>query len=119
MRYFIIFSITLIISLLLIFYPRNYLMKFDNEININYEDITKDNLWKYEMNNDNLKLKNNVNNLWTFVPNKNGKTILTFYYDKKEDGYKYKIIYELEVKNNKIIWLEGEAFGLINYPNPY
>ena len=110
MRYIIIFGITLIISLLLVFYPRDYLMKYKDEININYNEIASDNLWTYEISNENLKLKSNVNNLWTFTSNKNGKVTLTFYYDKNENNYKYKIVYKFKIKNNIITWLDGEAF---------
>jgi len=114
MRYIIIFSITLVISLLLIFYPQKYLMKFEDSITVDYTSITKDNLWKYEISNNNIKLKENVDNLWIFVPNKNGKVKLTFFYENK-----YKIIYELKVNKNKITWISGEAIGLLDYPNLY
>ena len=43
-----------------------------------------------------------------------------YYYDKKEDGsYKYKIVYEFTIKGNKIIWVDGTAYGMLDYPNPY
>ena len=38
---------------------------------------------------------------------------------KTQFNQKYKIIYELKVKGNKITWISGKAFGLIDYPNLY
>lgn len=119
MRYIIIFGVTIIISLFLVFYPKNYLMKFNDKITIDYANITKDEKWEYTLNNDCLELNNYSNNKWDFNVNKNGKCTLTFYFDKKDDEFKYKIIYELSVKNRTIIWKKGEALGLLDYPNPY
>ncbi len=119
MRYYIIFGLTLIAVLLITFYPKDYLMRFENQITVDYSKLTEDDLWTYEIDNDNLLLKENLNNKWVFIPNKNGKTILTFYYNRDDDKYTYKITYELVVKNNKIIWKNGEALGLLDYPNLY
>ena len=115
MRYIIIFGVTLIISLFLIFYPQQYLMKYNDIITVDYTNLTEDNLWNYEISNNNIKLKENKDKIWTFVPNKNGKVTLTFKYDNN----KYKIIYELKIKGNKIIWISGKAYGLLDYPNLY
>lgn len=115
MRYIIIFGVTLIISLFLIFYPQQYLMKYNDIITVDYTNLTEDNLWNYEISNNNIKLKENKDKIWAFVPNKNGKVTLTFKYDNN----KYKIIYELKIKGNKIIWISGEAYGLLDYPNLY
>ena len=119
MRYCIIFGITLIVVLIITFYPRKYLMKYDGQITIDYSDFINEELWSYELSNDNLLLKQNIDNKWVFTPNNNGKVTLTFYYDKKEESFKYKITYELVIKNNIIIWKSGEALGLLDYPNPY
>ena len=115
MRYIIIFGVTLIISLFLIFYSQQYLMKYNDIITVDYTNLTEDNLWNYEISNNNIKLKENKDKIWTFVPNKNGKVTLTFKYDNN----KYKIIYELKIKGNKIIWISGKAYGLLDYPNLY
>ena len=115
MRYIIIFGVTLIISLFLIFYPQQYLMKYNDIITVDYTNLTEDNLWNYEISNNNIKLKENKDKIWAFVPNKNGKVTLTFKYDNN----KYKIIYELKIKGNKIIWISGKAYGLLDYPNLY
>ncbi len=120
MRYIIMFVVTIVISLIIIFYPRNYLLKFKDSVTIDYQSIGKDDLWSYDIDNNNLELLNSSNNLWKFIPAKNGKTVLTYYYDKKEDGsYKYKIVYEFTIKGNKIIWVDGTAYGMLDYPNPY
>ena len=40
MRYIIIFGVTLIISLFLIFYPQQYLMKYNDIITVDYTNLT-------------------------------------------------------------------------------
>ena len=112
MRYIIMFGLTIIIALLILFYPRNYLMKFNNCVTIDYNNFIEGN-WEYEISNDNILLKESADNKWIFVPNKNGKVNLTFINDE------YKIEYEFDVKNNIIIWKQGQASGLLDYPNPY
>ncbi len=120
MRYIIMFTITIIISLIILFYPKDYLLKFSDSVTIDYSDITSEDVWTYEIDNDNLLLIQSVNNSWKFKPNKNGNTSITYYYNKNNDGgYEYKIMYEFIIKGNKIIWKSGEAEGLIDYPNPY
>lgn len=121
MRYFIIFGVTIAIALLILFYPQKYLYKYENEITIDYNNLkdTTAELWTYEINNENLKLMNQVDKKWTFKINKEGITDLIFYYDKNGESQKYKIYYKLEIKNDKIYWLEGNALGLLDYPNPY
>ena len=118
MRYIFIFATTIIIALLILFYPQKYLSKYEDEINIEYDYKDEGYKWNYEINNDNIILKENNNDKWTFIPNKNGKTTITFSYSK-DDDVKYKIIYDLKIKGNKIYWLNGEGYGLLSYPNPY
>lgn len=119
MRYYIIFGVTLVVCMFILFYPKNYLYKYTDRITIDYNELTDDDLWIYESTNDNLKLENSAQNIWTFTPNKDGKVTLTFYYKKENDNFKYKIIYDFLIKGNKIIWKSGEALGLFDYPNPY
>lgn len=117
MRYFIIFFITFILCLLILFY-NPYLGVYKDNMTIYLEDNVENFSWSYELNNDNIMLYNKDNNNWTFVPNKNGVTDLFFTYTNK-DSVKYKIYYKLKIKNNKIYWLEGYGEGLLSYPNPY
>ena len=118
MRYILIFGTTLIITLLILFYPSKYLAKYENELNIEYDYKDEGYEWNYEINNDNIILKENNNDKWTFIPNKDGKSTITFTYSK-EDNVKYKIIYDLKIKGNKIYWINGMGYGLLSYPNPY
>ncbi len=121
MRYYIIFGITLVIALIILLYPQKYLNRFNNKVTIDYSTIvdTNNELWVYEIDNDNLKLDNQNDKKWTFKINKEGITKLTFYYDKNDESQKYKIYYKFEIKKNKIYWIEGNAIGLLDYPNPY
>ena len=122
--------ITLILSLLIIFYKPNdkYLGVFENKITIE-NDIEKDDYeWTYEINNNNLVLDSegksklsskNIKRFWTFVPIKDGETTISFYYSKQDEEYTTKITYKFKIKKNKIIWIEGEATGTYDFPNPF
>ena len=109
----------MIISLLIIFYPRNYLMKFNKTITIDYSNLNLEEKWEYDQDNECVKLYKYDKNIWKFTSNKNGKCTLIFYYNRENEKYKYKIVYVLKVNNDKIIWEKGEGFGLLDYPNPY
>ena len=76
--------------------------------------------WKID--NDVLKVINTDSLQWTFKPNGEGLSTITFYYKKPEDtieNAKYKIVYDFEIKGNKIYWLTGMGYGIVNFPNPY
>ncbi len=118
MRYILIFGVTIILTLLILFYPQKYLAKYENEINIEYDFKDEGYNWNYDINNDNIVLKENNGDKWTFIPNKNGTSTITFTYSK-DDNIKYKITYDLKIKGKKIYWLNGEGSGLFSYPNPY
>ena len=119
MKYILIFGITIILSLIIIFYPQQYLAKYDNEVNIEYNYNDENYNWNYDIDNDNLILKNNTENKWTFIPNKNGTSKITFKYTNDKNETKYTIIYDFKVKNNKIYWTNGMGLGLQSFPNPY
>lgn len=118
MRYYIIFGITIILALIIMFY-RPFLYEYSNSVTIeyNFEDV-EGYEWEYETNNNKLSLVNHNNKKWEFKPNKNGKTKIVYYYKNKDD-YKYKINYEFYVLGNMIFWLDGKAEGLLSFPNPY
>lgn len=124
LRLYIIFGFTLLglIYILFIFKPK-YLYKYKDQFTIKYEIPDKgDYSWSYEIDNDVLKVSNEENLKWTFKPTKDGKSTITFYYkkpDDTEDKYKYKIVYDFEIKGNKIFWLTGMGYGIVNFPNPY
>ena len=118
MKYLIIFGLTIILALIIMFY-KPFLSEYSKYVTIEYKmEEEKGYKWIYDINNDKLKILYQDKNKWKFVANKNGKTKLTFYYSNDED-YIYKIYYEFYVLGNKILWLKGEGDGLISYPNPY
>lgn len=121
MRYYIIFGVTLFIAAMLIFYPRKYLYKYNNEITVDYNTIenTEDELWTYEMDNDILKLIEHSDKKWKFEPSGEGKVNLVFYYDRNEESQKYKIEYKIKIKKKKIYWIEGKSLGIMDFPNLY
>ena len=119
MRYIIIFGVTLIISILIIVYPRNYLKIYKDSVTIDYTTIKNadEGSWEYELSNDNLQLDKESNKVWKFTPNKNGEVKLIYKYLIGEES-KYKIEYKFKVKNNKIYWLDGKGTGMFDFPNP-
>ncbi len=116
MRYIIIFSITFILCMFIIFY-NPYLGVYDKSITIYLDDELENYDWNYKIDNDNLELSSFDTNNWTFTVNKNGISNLYFTYSD-QDNIKYEIYYKLRVRNNKIYWLEGYGKGLLEYPNP-
>ena len=124
LRFYIIIGITILglIYIFFIFKPK-YLYKYTDQFTIKYEiENTDEYSWSYEINNDILKVKNTDSLQWTFKPNGDGFSTVTFYYKKPEDtieNAKYKIVYDFEIKGNKIFWLTGMGYGIVNFPNPY
>ena len=121
LRFYIMFGLTAIICLYILFFSplTKYLSIYNDSMTIEYDMETKEGYsWIFELENENIKLKEYDDNKWIFVPNKNGKTVLTFYY-KNEDDVLYEITYGLKIRGNKIIWINGEGKGLTSYPNTY
>ena len=116
MRYYIIFGVTFILLLIILFY-NPYLGIYKDSISIEYNYDNEGYSWNYSSDNDCLSLKENSDNKWIFVPNKDGKTKLIFKYSSK-DNVKYKIEYLFRIKGNKIYWLDGTGYGLLDFPNP-
>ena len=116
MRYILIFSITAILALFIMFY-NPYLGVYNDSITISFDDLLDDYSWNYDIDNDSLELLSNSNNEWIFKASKNGTSNLFFRYMNDED-IKYEIYYKLKIKDNKIYWLEGYGKGLLDYPNP-
>ena len=117
MRYFIIFFTTLILLFVILFY-NPYLGKYDNYVNIKYDTSEEGYIWNYSLDNDSLSIVEENDNHWKFKANKNGKVKLVFKYTNDQDE-KYRIEYTFKVKNNKIYWIDGIGYGLLDYPNPY
>lgn len=119
MRNIIIIIVTFIILMFILFYYP-YLGVYENKITFEYDLKEENYFWKYEIDNDILKLNESSENKFTFLPKKSGKCNVTFeYVNKTNNESKYKIHYKFKVKNNKIYWLEGIGYGLLSFPNPY
>lgn len=116
MRYIVIFLITAVLCLFIMFY-NPYLGVYNDTITINLDDEVENYDWNYVIDNDHLKLINYGDNVWTFKAESNGVSNLYFTYSYN-DNKKYEIYYKLKVKNNKIYWIEGYGEGLLSYPNP-
>lgn len=122
MRFKIMFGLTFLIVLTLLFYPNNqYLGKYKDTITIDYRDfkLSNDCEWNYELSNDNIKLLSKDENIWKYKYIKNGKTTLNYYCSDDKGKNIYKITYELKVKNNYIYWLKGDGKGMLDFPNLY
>lgn len=117
MRYIIIFGITTIILLFILFY-NPYLGVYKDYINISFDNNIDNYEWNYEIDNDNIELVESDDQSWKFKANKDGISNLYYTYSDSKN-IKYKIYYKLKVKNNKIYWLEGYGEGLLSYPNPF
>lgn len=120
MRYYIIFGVTFVLLLIILFYnpSSKYLGVYKDKITIEYNYDDEGYSWSYEDDNDNVKVETINNNKYILYPKKDGKYNITFKYNKDENN-KYEIKYEFEIKDNKIYWLSGEGIGLLDYPNPY
>ncbi len=117
MRYIIIFSVTIILSLFIIFY-NPYLGVYKDSVTINLNNDLDNYSWNYTIDNDNLKLVSSDDSNWKFIPQRDGETNLLFSYSNNDD-IKYEIYYKFKIKNKTIYWLEGYCNGLLSYPNPY
>lgn len=125
MRYYIIFGITFILLLIILFYTPNdkYLGVYENIVNINLEDLkVSDEGYKWLYQKDDSINVNIINNSsWKLSFSKDGKFKITYYYTQNEniEDAKYIIYYEFERNKNKIYWISGKAKGLLDFPNPY
>ena len=122
MRFKIMFGVTSLILLYLLFYPSSYYLgKFKNNITVNYSDFkfNKECDWTYKISNDNIKLKSKNNKIWIYEPNKDGNTTLNFYCTDEDNKIIYNITYKLKIKDKTIYWLESSGEGLLDFPNLY
>ncbi len=121
MRFYIIFGITLILLICILFYNPNgeYLGIYKENVKITYDYDDKDYFWIFEVSNNNIKVDEINNNTWNLSANNNGNFYINFYYTKdNKENYKYKIYYEFKVEKGIIYWIYGEANGLLDFPNP-
>lgn len=122
MRYYIIFGVTFILLLIILFYNPNdkYLGIYNNSVNIKLDDFSDEYKWIYDKD-DSINIDQIDNFTWKLDFSNDGKSKITYYYTNtgKSDDAKYIIYYEFEKNKNKIYWISGEAKGLLDFPNPY
>lgn len=127
---FIIIFITLILTLIILFYDpyKEYLAVYKDKLNIvydmkqvqhfwNVEKHTDKHEWKYTLSNNNLNVSEENDGNYLITPNKDGITELEFVYTDGNENL-YSIYYKFEVEGDKILWKEGKGSGLFSYPNP-
>ena len=117
MRYYIIFGITFILLLIILFY-NPFLGVYKNNVTIEYNFKDEGYSWNYKVDGDSLVIDQEEDNKWTFNIKKNGVTKITFNYSNGEKN-KYEIYYKFRVIGKHILWTDGYGNGLLNYPNPY
>ena len=117
MRYYIMFGITIILSLLIIFYTP-YLGIYKKKVTIKYDFNDEGYVWKYDIEGSSLKLDSEKDNEWTFKSNGIGNSTIIFTYSNQEDA-KYEVKYKFKVFAGLIFWKECVGSGVYNYPNPY
>ena len=122
MRFYIIFGVTFILCAYLIFFDpfAKYLGIYKNDMIIEYDIVEDGYHWECD-NNDVLDYKKISDNKWKFDTNKNGDASVVFNFVNNEDpsDIKYTVTYKFDVFFNQIFWSDGEAFGLLDFPNPY
>ena len=122
MRFYIIFGVTFILCAYLIFFDpfAKYLGIYKNDMIIEYDIVEDGYHWECN-NNDVLDYKKISDNKWKFETNKNGDASVVFNFVNNEDpsDIKYTVTYKFDVFFNQIFWSDGEAFGLLDFPNPY
>ena len=122
MRFYIMFGITfLLCGYLLLFDPfAKYLGVYQNDMVIEQEIYEDGYHWEIE-DNALLSVKKLSDNKWHFDSKKSGNASVIFKFVSNEnpDDIKYTVNYEFKIFLNQIFWTVGEAFGLLDFPNPY
>ncbi len=123
MRFIIIFILTIVGLIGIYFYEpkvdEKLLNVFEDNVTIDYSKLDTSKDWTYEIDNDNLIEVENNKSLFKFKSNKDGVSNIVFYYQKNEEDYKYKVIYNFEVIDDMIYWREGKTEGLMEFPDVY
>lgn len=119
-RYYIIFGVTFILLLFILFYNPNskYLGIYENQLTIEYDYDDEGYYWSFVGDNDNIYVETINNSKYILYPRQDGKFNIVFKYSN-DLNKKYEIKYEFEIKDNRMYWLSGEGAGLLDYPNPY
>jgi len=123
MRYYIIFGVTIILALLIMFYNPNskkYLGIYKKELTIEYDIVEPGYAWDYFYDNDIINIEKVSDTKWIIKSLDDGTVNINFKFNNIEtDENKYEINYQFKISNNKIYWTSGVGYGLLDYPNPY
>ncbi len=117
-KIYFMFIVTFIICIGIFLYKPRYLKIYKDTFTIKYNFKEEGYKWNYFISNNILTLESKEEDKWVFKPRKNGETTIVYIFSNEKE-VKYKIIYKLKIRGNKIYWLSGEGFGLFEYPNPY
>ncbi len=122
MRYYIIFGVTIILAIFILFFDpyKDYLGVYKNSATLEYSQKEEGYEWVLISSNDNLIVKEENNNKWTIHINKVGETdIEANFINLDTNDVKYKINYKFNNNGKKLFWLDGMAKGLDDFINPY
>ena len=117
MRYFIIFGITAILVLIILFY-NPFLGTYNNDLTFDFSKNKDECKWNYIVDGDSFKIDKDTKNIFKFKANKNGKSSIIFTCGDAEEVI-HEVKYDFKVFAKQIFWLESNGTGLYNYPNPY
>ena len=117
MRYYIMFGITLLLCLVILFYTP-YLGIYKNNVSIKFDLQEEGYTWKYNIEGNSLKFDKEENNMYTFKTNGVGTTKITFTHSNNDDT-KYEVYYKFYVIAGHIFWKESIGSGFVDYPNPF
>ena len=122
MRYYIIFGITLILTMFILFFDpyKDYLGVYKNTATVEYDEKEEGYEWILIPSNDNLTINEINNNKWTIHINKKGDTnIEAKFINFETNDVKYTINYKFNNNGRKLFWLDGIAKGMTNFNDPY
>lgn len=121
MRFYIMFGITAILSLLIIFFDpyKDYLAVYDDDVIIEYNYDDPDCIWVVSQDNENIHIENTSDQSWLLTINNKGTTKMVFkYINVLTNETKYTINYRFKNNGRKIFWEDGYSKGLLDFPDP-
>ena len=122
MRYYIIFGLTFIGILIILFFDpyKDYLGVYKNNATIEYKEKEDGYEWILISSNDNLIIEEINNNKWNIKINKKGSTnVKATFINMTTNDIKYTINYKFKNNGKKLFWLDGIGKGISDFSNPY
>lgn len=117
MRYFIIFGVTALLVLIILFF-NPFLGTYSKTVSFDFSKNQEGCKWNYIIKGDSLKYDQSKKNIFKFKASKNGKGTIIFTCSDAEE-VKHEVDYKFKVFAKQIFWVESNGKGLYNYPNPY